>query len=294
MEKSSLDYTAQPIESWKIPFGVILAIHIGLAAAITFTPSFSKKAPRFENIYTIDLIDLPPTAAPAQAAPPLPTPTPAPTPQKLEPVKNAVPIVQEVPKEPAPVENAQPISISPKKKKIKHKTKPEPSLKKEDRSEMVEKRKRLAELIRKEAEAEQAEKEARQALQELEEERQFAANTMIRPHQPTTSSTTSGGGSSLTGVEARWFSAVKSHVLGYWALPDLKLWSPDLVTTMIVTVNRSGQIVDSYVETPSGDRVFDQFVKKSIQDANPLPAMPAAMKQRKFEIGLHFRPDTIN
>lgn len=284
MEKSSPHYTPQFIESWKIPFGVILALHISLAAAVAFMPSFSKKKPRFENIYTIDLIEM---ASPAQPSPPTPAP------QKNEPTKKAVSIAKTVPATPTPIESAQPISISPKKKKIKYKLKPKPTPQKEDRSKIIAKRKRLAELIRQEEIARQDEKDA---LRDLEEARQLATNPVTRPRSSTQSNSTStnSGANSLTGVEARWFSAVTSHVLDYWALPEIKLWGPELITTMVITVDRNGRILESYIENPSGDRVFDQFVKKSLQDADPLPPMPAAMRKNKFEIGLNFRPDTIN
>lgn len=261
----------------------MLALHISLAVAVAFMPNFSTKTPRFENIYTVDLIQM----APSQ-------PTPATTAPEIKPSPKAVSIAQKPPAPPVVTETVQPISISPKKKKIKHKVQRKPQPQKIDRSQNIAERKRLAELIRQEALAKEAEEEA---LQALDEARQLA-NTATSPQSSTstkaTSSTHRGGGNSLTGVEARWFSAVKSHVLGYWALPDIKLWSPYLVATMVITVDRSGRITESYVESPSGDRVFDQFVKKSLQDADPLPPMPAAMKKRKFEIGLNFRPDTIN
>lgn len=265
---------------------MILALHISLAAAVAFMPSFSSKKPRFENIYTIDLVQLPAAAPAAQPQPPKPTPA------EDKPAPKAISIAK--PQPAAPSEAPKPISISPKKKKIKHKIKPKPAPPKKDQSKIIAERKRLAELIRQEALAKQAEEEA---LRALDEARQLVTSTPTRPTSSANTSTRTGsssGGNSLTGVEARWFSAVKSHVLDYWALPDLKLWSPNLVATMVITVDRNGRIIDSYVEAPSGDRVFDQFVKKSLQDANPLPPMPAAMKKRKFEIGLNFRPDTIN
>ncbi len=69
--------------------------------------------------------------------------------------------------------------------------------------------------------------------------------------------------------------------------------NPDLVAIVVITINKNGQIANVFFEEKSGDRVFDQFVTKTIEAASPLPAIPAAMKKQRYEIGLRFRPESI-
>lgn len=322
-----------PDEPWQKPFYIVVALHIGFALIVAFGPIFSQQTPRFENIYTVDLIELPSPSqsapAPQQQSKSEPTPAPQkieaePTPKKVvvpepEVVKEEVVPEPEVvkeevvpdtpPEEPVvPVEDIKAISIAPNKKKVKKEIKPETVEKKKpveekiNKNKAVEARKRLAESLKEEAKAQQL---AEQALRDLENERNlFKSSTTPTTTQSenksasTSSNTgnTSGNNSNsaaMNSVEAQWLATVNSHILRFWALPEFKQWDPELTATIIITVDKNGTIIDYFFENASNDKVFDQFVKKALQDANPLPKIPAALNKQRFELGLHFKPGTI-
>lgn len=311
-----------PAEPWKKPFYIVVALHIGFALIVTFGPNLSHETPRFENIYTVDLIELP---SPSQSAPaPQQSQTkPAPVPKKIEAeatpkkvtpepevAEPEVPKEEVVPETPpeevvAPIEDIKAISIAPNKKKVKKEIKQEPAEKKKpveekiDKSKAVEARKRLAESLKEEAKAQQL---AEQALQDLENERNlFKSTTPTRSESKNASTSTETGTTSgnnnnsaaMNSVEAQWLATVNSHILRFWALPEFKQWDPELTATIIITVDKNGTIIDYFFENASNDKVFDQFVKKALQDANPLPKIPAALNKQRFELGLHFKPGTI-
>ncbi len=98
------------------------------------------------------------------------------------------------------------------------------------------------------------------------------------------------GGSSV--IANQYFAKIKNHLLSYWALP-VTLQNRTLEATVVVTINKDGRIVDMFFEKRSGERVFDQFVEKTVQAANPLAPIPAAMHKERVEIGFKFSPRGI-
>ena len=69
-----------------------------------------------------------------------------------------------------------------------------------------------------------------------------------------------------------------------WLKPD----APD-GTACIVTfrIQRSGQVTDVKIETPSGLAFYDRAASRSIYSANPLPPLPPEF--RRDELGVHIR-----
>lgn len=271
------------LEPWMFSFYVVVALHIALVFVITFGLQFTPPKPKFENIYTIDLIELPPTF----------TPPPAPVVKKVEPTNKAVSIAAPQPQQ--PTIEATPISLKPKKKKIKKKIVEDNKTIKVDKDKAVTQRKKLAEALRIEQLAQQ---KAEEALKALEEERKLFESTNTATTQPTstTGSTSTGSNrnsSQRSAVESQWLAAVNSRLLKYWALPEFKQWDPDLTAVVVVTIDKNGRIINEFFEKTSGDKVFDQFVKKTLQDASPFPTIPTAMKKQRYELGLNFKPGSI-
>lgn len=66
-----------------------------------------------------------------------------------------------------------------------------------------------------------------------------------------------------------------------------------LTAVVVITIQQDGEVANLVFESKSGDRAFDQFVSKTIAAANPLPPIPPAMKKQRYEVGLRFRPDSI-
>ena len=52
-------------------------------------------------------------------------------------------------------------------------------------------------------------------------------------------------------------------------------------------------IFSEHFEKSSGDKLFDQFVQKTLREAAPLPPIPAALQQSQVEVGLRFKPSGL-
>jgi colicin import membrane protein len=169
-------------------------------------------------------------------------------------------------------------------------------------------RKRELENIRKQrvAEASRAEKaaeDARDAAEELKQLLHSATSVKNTARESTGSQSGSGEGSgentnarssdNTSGAEKLYQAAIYKRLQQFWALPEFKKWDPSLTAVVVITISTDGAITNQYFETRSGDKVFDQFVEKTLHDAVPLPQIPAALRKSQYEIGLRFKPTGI-
>ncbi|MGA7279273.1 MAG: TonB C-terminal domain-containing protein, partial [Desulfocapsaceae bacterium] len=60
-----------------------------------------------------------------------------------------------------------------------------------------------------------------------------------------------------------------------------------------INVEKNGTITKEYFQQRSNDPTFDQFVQKAIQQANPLPPIPPALRESSYEFVLRFTPGNI-
>ncbi|MDR3089277.1 MAG: cell envelope integrity protein TolA [Desulfobulbaceae bacterium] len=104
------------------------------------------------------------------------------------------------------------------------------------------------------------------------------------------SASSSGADSALA---SQYYSRIAGQLQSYWKLPDFKDWPPSMVATVAVTIDKSGKILDVQFEKRSGDDAFDRLVRKTLDDADPLPPIPPALKKERLEIGFHFKPGSI-
>lgn len=296
---------------WKLPFNIAVVIHLAVMLAALYLPGFFRAKPKFADIYTVSLITvaepvLAPPASTAKPQPPAPQPPkaqeqPAPAPPKVE--KKAVPIPEPTPEKaepiPAPPVPTKAISLKPLKQKVVKEVKePEPSPKKDDQT--LKKVQKLAEAIREEAILSER---ARLAQEALEQERKvLAQSTKGRvttsssdspPPGPTEASGATVSGSSNNLIESQYQAAIASHLQQYWSLPEHLQKDPNLTAIVAITIKIDGDIANVVFENKSGDRIFDQFVSKAIEDANPLPPIPPALKKQRYEIGFRFKPGSI-
>lgn len=303
---SSINKPGLTSHDWKLPFYFALILHFGLVVGGVYLPNILKAKPKFADIYTVSLINI---SEPAPAPPPAPqvkSPPPAAKapPPKLKEVQNKkiAPIEEQVNTETPGKQEA--ISLKPLKKKIvKVKEKPKVDLAAQKRAEERRKRelaeqnrKQLAEALRRE---QLLAEQARIAEEALQQERNLLKSTST----PTTNSSsiqrqsstgrTTNIGSSTDLISSQYFAAIINRLTQFWALPEYIQKNPTLVAIVVITIDQSGQIQHHFFEERSGDRVFDQFVSKAIESANPLPPIPPAMKKQRYEIGLRFRPGSI-
>ena len=120
-------------------------------------------------------------------------------------------------------------------------------------------------------------------------------NSLTKPEQPASSNSVTEVTRRTTNsaIESQYFAAVSNKLHSYWSLPEYKVWDPDLVAVVVIQIEKSGQITKQFFEKKSSDRLFDQFVLKTLQDASPLPVIPSALQQDRIEIGFRFRPGGI-
>jgi len=287
-------------KQWKLPFNFAIGVHLLFIAGAIYLPGLFDKKPRFADIYTVSLVNVTEPAPAPQQSPPskVAQPEPDTSPLPTAPVKTdkTAPIAEktELPI-PAPVKS---ISIKPLKKKKIKKVKKRVAKTDNNRSKELarKRREKLAEALKNE---EIAKNNAQLAQEALERERKLIKKTV-----PGTSAARSasgkgsagrksvGGSSSL--IESRYQAAIYGRLQQFWSLPEYMQKNSDLVAVVVITINKNGNIADMFFENKSGERIFDQFVSKTIEAANPLPPIPPAMKKQRYEIGLIFKPGGIN
>lgn len=290
---------------WKLPLNLAIGLHVLIVLSSIYLPHIFKAKPKFADIYSVSIINV----AESVIVPPSPTPQvkqpKAVVKKAVKPVKTkkVAPIA-----EPVATTNDAPekaVSLKPLKKKIvKKNVKPQvvskPKLKPKAIKDNLAKKRRqeLADAIREE---ELLTERARLANEAVEMEK-----NLLQPHKSSTpavkSSTTSTrpnnsndtvSSSSSSQIERMYYAAITNRLLQFWALPESMQKQSHLMSTAVITINRNGEIAHIQMENRSGDRVFDQFVTRTIRAANPMPAIPAAMKKQRVEIGLNFKPGGI-
>ncbi len=292
------EYRIIPVAAnWKIPFFIALTVHISVIGSTILAPKFLPKKAIFPEFVIVDLINV--TAPTPPAPPPAPKVETNITTRKL---KNITP-VEDVPavSDPVAAETVEPvkaISIKPLKRKKKKKIVNTKLAQQKRTAEGARERQKL-ELKRQQLLAEAKHQKAlADAEQQAANEAVQALKQMLLADAAVNSSSTrtappprTGSASSL--VENQYRATIGSKFMASWSLPDAKLLNPDLLANVIIRISKNGQIISHRFEKRSGDRVFDQFVIRAIQEANPLPPIPAAMQMSQYSIGLRFRPGSI-
>ena len=275
---------------WKLPFNIAIGFHVLLILGVLYLPGLFKAKPKFADIYTVSLISITePAAQPEPVVEETAVQSPQPVPVTPVAAKKIAPIAEPVEKPvPAP---QKAISIKPlKKKKIKKIKKNSEDLRLKELERK--RRKKLAEAIRAE---EIAEDEARIAQKELERERNLMKTTETAAAPSVRKKSVPrkkiGGSSNL--IQGQYNAAIFARLHQFWSLPEYMQKNSDLTAVVVITITKNGQIAHMFFENRSGNRAFDQFVEKTIEAANPLPPIPAAMRKQRYEIGLRFRPGSI-
>ncbi len=301
---------------WKLPLNLAIGFHVMVALSAVWLPLLFDTQPKFTDIYTVNLINMAePAAAPAApAAPPPPQPAVKTPPKIIEkaaapikvPVKKAAPIAEEKPAEVAPPAPLKAISLKPIKRKVKNKVVPPDDtvrreMEKREKELERQKRQQLAESLKDE---QSAAEEARIAAEEAEAARKEMAESQrqlsqIRSSQMSSSSTgtqhtaAAQSGGTTNALEAQYAASVAARIQPFFQLPEIKTFDPSLVTIVAITINSNGEIANTQIETSSGDSLYDQFVLKSLEAANPLPPIPPAIRKQRIIIVPRFSPGGI-
>ncbi|NOX24803.1 MAG: TonB C-terminal domain-containing protein, partial [Deltaproteobacteria bacterium] len=91
-------------------------------------------------------------------------------------------------------------------------------------------------------------------------------------------------------AKRQYYMAISRRIHDNWSLPEAQNWSPALEATIVIVVRRDGVVTRTFFEKKSANTYFDQYVEKTINDSTPMPAFPAAIREKQLEIGLRFRP----
>lgn len=278
--------------NWVLPLNLAIGFHLVIALSVLVLPDLFKPRAKFEDIYTVDLVNISEPVI-EQSAPPAPAPEPVaqPEPQVSEKaVAIADPVQQPVPQ----VKEVDPVSLKPSKRKIKKKVK-DPQIDRQKELERL-KRQRLAEAVR----AEQiAAEQARIAAEEAERQRKIAQAELnqIRNQVRTAPAPRPSGGqrsaNTLNVIESQYALAVKGKLMQVWALPEFKQFDDSLKAKYVIKISQNGTVVDQFFEQRSTDPTFDQFVKRAVIDASPFPPFPPAIKDSNLEFELRFSPSDI-
>lgn len=277
------------LTEWKTPLTLSVALHLLLFSSIVYLPDFLKGRPKLAKIQTISIVSLPDTASPspAVATPPGKTITPEVT-KRIAP--NVIPVEKNVKAASSP---KKAVSLHPRKKKLIKKKKRVNKQKSDQQRIQREKQRRLEAAKR---EQNRLEEEARRAAEDLKREQQLLSSTPVaQPGKSSKGSPLRGRSSSsnLSLLENRYFASITGRILQFWALPEYMQQKSNLSATVVVTVNRDGTVANMFFEQKSGNQVFDQFVRRTLEQASPLPPIPAALKKQRIEIGLNFSPGGI-
>ena len=258
-----------------------------------------------------------------EAVPPEPTPAPKP-PETIKPVvtkqitpppEKPAPVPETVAPEPvAPPAPPDAISLKPLKQKVKKEIKEIPDTKVENTKVRKEELKNIAKQLQEEAKKETAvqetikqqrqlaaaREEARRADLEArmaEAEAKNALRDQLRASNSAASSAaaqqSSANNAQMGILEQQYYATIMSHVQQHWQPPDVKTWNPNLLAVVSIVIASDGKIVSQDFEQASGDKLFDQFVLKTLEASNPLPPPPAALQKQRLEIGLNFKPSGI-
>jgi protein TonB len=317
---------------WKLPVNLTVIFHIFILFCAMVLPGLLHQRPKLLEVTTIDLVNLDEPAGPAAAkqetaptasAKPAAVIKPETTKQVAPPVEKAIPIPE--PKEPAlPPEPVAPptpveaISLKPLKQKVKKEVKEIPEPKLEDikyRKDLIKNiTKELQEEAKKEATAQETIKQQRQLAAARETARRLdlearmaeadakaaaedarnALRDQIRNARSSPGGAGSGGGQNVGVLEQQYYATIMGHIQQFWQPPDVKNWEPNLLAQVSITIASDGKIVGQSFEQNSGDKLFDQFVVKTLEAANPLPPPPPALQKQRLEVGLRFKPSGMS
>jgi colicin import membrane protein len=78
-----------------------------------------------------------------------------------------------------------------------------------------------------------------------------------------------------------------------WTMPQRLDARKKYEAVYVITIDRSGRILDGWFERKSGERLFDQFVELAVERSN-LPPLPEVFTGDRIEVGLRFTPSGVN
>ncbi len=294
---------------WKMPLVLTALLHLAVFLLLIMPPSFLRPRHDFQEIQTINLFTAaelkaklkPPRrhAAPPRASRPSRPRRKAPPP----PPRKVKSINIDQPRPLVPAKPAKVVSLRPRrlKKRVP------PSVKHENINDEL--LRRGLEGIRARLKARQKVRQVKSALAELVKNLQ---STKVAPapqkSKPapsaapdTTKEVQAGTESNQTARNAaeaasfklalrRYYMLISLRIHEHWSLPKTHNWDKSLKAVVIINIRRDGIVSKIIFEKKSDNMYFNQYVKKTIEEASPMPPFPSDLKRERLEIGLRFMP----
>jgi colicin import membrane protein len=99
------------------------------------------------------------------------------------------------------------------------------------------------------------------------------------------------GGGIVDPVMQKYHMDVMDKIKEVWRMPAAS--KKDWETIMVIKIRRDGVVVDIIPEKPSGNRAYDESIQRAVKAAQPLPRIPAGIRDDVLELGFRFRPENM-
>lgn len=100
-----------------------------------------------------------------------------------------------------------------------------------------------------------------------------------------------GGGGIVDPIMQKYHMDVLDKIKEVWRMPSAV--KKDLETITVIKIRKDGTVVDITIEKASGNRLYDESIRRAIMAAEPLPRIPATIREDAVELGFRFRPENM-
>ena len=83
---------------------------------------------------------------------------------------------------------------------------------------------------------------------------------------------------------------VRARITNAWHLPMMKKTAQALQAVALLTIDREGEVIRYQLITSSGNRPFDDALKRAVWASSPLPPLPEAFSGDILKAEIHFTP----
>jgi len=276
------------------------AVHLGVLLLVLASPRFFPQPVKLPEVYQVELYS-PPAAPPSPQPPAQPAaPPPETAALQLPPVAPKATTRPGKSAQPKPAQgNRKAVSLSPIKERLER----EKREREEKERQEQQNANRLAEIkldLNSQLAREQAREAARQASRAIAES--YRASTRNHPTETPAATGNPPGtaplqistgqftdkqrGDALSAYKAR----LESHIGRHWKLPVVQDWNDELIAIVVIRIRRDGAVTTVKFDQSSGNPRFDQYVRKAVDRASPLPPLPREIEQQSEEIVVTFTP----
>lgn len=288
-----------------------VALHVSALLLALAAPHLIPEKIHLPEVYRVELynaIELPPAPPPRPPIATLAETTPRPAPVGISPPPSArrpLPITKLLPPLASkPLAKPAAVSLSPIKEKLRKESR--------EREEQAIRNRKLADqvtLLKLDLQKQRAEEQAKAATKKAREAIAETYRTSKTRPSPTAESASAKSRAGDTGnapqaapsselsnpnqkeiALATFRSRMHARISPHWTLPEQQDWDKKLTAVIIIKIKADGTVTSTWFEKKSGNTRFDQFVKKAVDRASPLPALPPELGKSSEEIAVTFTP----